>query len=346
LLVSGGLSSGGKESQLIEVVKNLDKAKFECGIITFGINQHYSKQAKQLTSYYREIKKKPTRFEPLFTIWDCFREFKPEVVHVWDSLSSFYVWLPCKIHKIPMIDGSIRDAGVDKGFYFYFKRFFLKKAKIVISNSIAGLNAYRVEGHVIYNIINLSRFHPQLNENEFNMAMTANFTIYKDHETFLKAAVDLIQNKIVDQVYLFGDGPYRQKYTKWIYSNYSEIFNRFHFPGNIPNIEQHLCRCQIGVLCSTLKYSEGLSNSVLEYMAAGLVTITTNLGGSSEIIQDGVNGFLIQPMDDRRIVELVKLLKSNFKLRKTIIGRAKKTIEEKFSFQKNLKLLTQLYESV
>lgn len=44
------------------------------------------------------------------------------------------------------------------------------------------------------------------------------------------------------------------------------------------------------MLCSE---SEGFSNAILEYMRAGRPIICTNTGGNPELIQDGVNGFLV-----------------------------------------------------
>jgi glycosyltransferase involved in cell wall biosynthesis len=343
LMVCSGLVPGGKERQLIEVVKSLDKDKFTIGIITFNKNQHYSNQAKQFSFYFKELYKRPTRFEPLFTIWSCFKEFNPDIVHSWDTISSFYCFLPCKILGIPLIDGSIRDAGIDKGIFYFLKRALLLRANEIIANSMAGLKAYNTNGIVIYNIINTDRFLSQSETNEFNLIMTANFSKFKDHETFLKAAIILVQEKTVDQVFLLGEGIYREKYILWLKNNYPAERNHFHFPGAVRNVEQYLAKCRIGVLCSTVAYSEGLSNSVLEYMSAGLVPIVTNLGGSPEIISDCYNGYLIKPGDFHRIVEYVRILKSDPDFLRLIATRARNTIETKFSMINNLKLHTDLY---
>jgi len=346
LHISGGLGPGGKERQMTELIRNFNGSRFIMGVLTFGKNQHYSSTAKEYSSYFRELTKRPTRLEPFFTIWKCYSEFRPDIVHTWDSLSSMYAWLPCKYHKIKLIDGSIRDSGVDKGWHYHFKRFFLKQASMIISNSMAGLKAYNVEGQVVYNAIDTSRFRPAEENKEFNMVMTANFSEFKDQKTFLNAAVNLVSNNIVDNVYLLGDGLYRNKYLNWIEHEYPEIAPRFHFEGAVSNVEEYLSRCHVGVLCSTPEYSEGLSNSVLEYMAAGLVPIVTDIGGSAEIVDDSRNGYLIQPEDHHRIIELVTMLKSKPGLRGQIIGSAKSTIDEKFSKQKNIDMITMLYGKI
>lgn len=346
LFVIDGLISGGKERQLIEILRNFDHSKFDVGVVTFNDNQHYTKQAAALSDYYKFISKRPFRIKPLFTIWKCYREFKPDIVHTWDSLSSFYSYIPSKYFHTKIIDGSIRDSGVDKGWEYYFKRFFLKRANLILSNSKAGLNAYNIKGQVIYNAIDTSRFLPAARNHEFNLMMTANFSKYKDHETFLKAAVSLTNDRIINNTYLLGEGPYKNSYKNWIGEKYPVIAHRFHFTGSVSNVEQYLAKCRIGILCSTSEYSEGLSNAILEYMAAGLVPIATDLGGSSEIIEDGISGYLIKPNDHHKIIELVLQLHHNSELFEQLKLSAMKTIEEKFIMHRCVGLLASYYESL
>jgi glycosyltransferase involved in cell wall biosynthesis len=346
LFVIDGLRPGGKERQLVEIIKNIDRSRFYTGILTFNRDQHYSRTAKEYSRYYRELKKRPSRLKPLFSIWRCIREFKPDVVHTWDIISSFYAYFPCKYYRIPLINGSVRDSGIEKGFQYQLKRFLLKQADAVVANSEAGLKAYKSKGEVIYNAINPERFHAPSITDEFNLIMTANFSDYKDHETFLKAALKLVRDKTVSQVFLPGDGPNMGRCKALIEKEAEEIRRHFHFPGVVGNIEEYLSTCIVGVLCSTQKYSEGLSNSVLEYMAAGVIPIVTNIGGSTEIVEDNRNGFLIAEGDHRKIVDLVRQLKNDPALQQRISRQAKETIESKFSLTPNLEKLCLLYESL
>lgn len=346
LYITDGLSEGGKERQLVELIKNIDKTVFNIGIVTFNSRQHYSAQARNISSYYRELKKRPTRLEPLFSIWKCFFDFKPDIVHAWDSLSSFYAYLPCVIKKIPFIDGSIRDAGIEKNWEKQFKRFFLKRADMVISNSIAGMKYYGVTGRLVYNSIDRGRFLQKKDLGEFNIVMTARFSKYKDQRTFLLAAIELLKRSIIDRALLLGDGPNKQKYFDWINSDITEYANRIHFLGTVNNVEDYLSNCKIGILCSTASYSEGISNSVLEYMAAGLVPVMTDTGACREIILDGVSGFLFMPRDWRKIVSIVEELKSDQKKFDFVSQNAKKVIEERFDLKENISEYGRIYREI
>lgn len=67
---------------------------------------------------------------------------------------------------------------------------------------------------------------------------------------------------------------------------------RLRFLGARPDVPQLLQVFDVGVLAS---HSESFSNSVLEYVAAGLPVVVTDVGGVREIVEDGKEGFIIPP---------------------------------------------------
>lgn len=344
LFIIDNLRAGGKERQLIEIIKGIRVLeKFYIGVITFNKNCHYSDFVKRNVDYFVELKKRPTRFEPVFTIWKHFKIFNPDIVHTWDALSTFYAYLPCKIFNIKLINGSIRDSGVDKGLFYYFKRFFLKKADLVVANSKAGLLYYKINGQVLYNAIDLNRFLPKTNNSSFNIIMVANFTDYKDHKTFINASIKLAKNNIIDNIYLVGDGKYKPIFKEMIPAF---LKDRFIFTGSVSNVEEYLNKCEVGVLCSSNKYREGISNSILEYMAARLIVVATDNGGTNEIIVDNYNGFLIKAEDPEGLFEKIKYIKDNYKRLEHLKDNAMKVLREKFDYDKNINTLIRIYENL
>lgn len=63
------------------------------------------------------------------------------------------------------------------------------------------------------------------------------------------------------------------------------------FLGEIHDVPALLPLCEIGALVPIR--NEGLSNTILEYMAAGLPTLATDCGGNRELVQDGITGRLV-----------------------------------------------------
>lgn len=60
--------------------------------------------------------------------------------------------------------------------------------------------------------------------------------------------------------------------------------------------------------------TEGMSNAIMEELANGLPVIAFNVGGNSELIQDGYNGILIEDLDSHQLSEKINLLLRNPKL--------------------------------
>ena len=92
-------------------------------------------------------------------------------------------------------------------------------------------------------------------------------------------------------------------------------------------------------------YNEGMPMSVLEGMGYKNITISTDVGGIPQVIQNGENGVIIKPGDtDRLEVELRGLFEDPV-LRGKLSSNARKTIEEKFDLDKNVKKVAEIYET-
>jgi len=86
------------------------------------------------------------------------------------------------------------------------------------------------------------------------------------------------------------------------------------------------------------KYKCGFK--VINYMAAGIPPVASDVGEHSHIIQDGVNGFLCK--NDQQWIEKLRKLIEDENLRKKMGVNARKTAEEKYSLEKNAKKLARV----
>ncbi|GGF08145.1 glycosyltransferase family 4 protein [Flavobacterium limi] len=85
---------------------------------------------------------------------------------------------------------------------------------------------------------------------------------------------------------------------------------------------------------------EGLPYSVLEAMANSRLVVSTNVGGIPEIIEDGVNGFLVPAANSKLLTEKIKYVLGEFKDYDEVVKNSLNTIKYKFSensFSKGLK---------
>jgi len=87
-----------------------------------------------------------------------------------------------------------------------------------------------------------------------------------------------------------GDGPLRDALA--LQAKTLGIAGSVAFHGASANVEEQLACADIGVLASRF---EGLSNTLLECMAAGLPMLATRISGSEDFVKSGRNGWLCEP---------------------------------------------------
>jgi glycosyltransferase involved in cell wall biosynthesis len=113
--------------------------------------------------------------------------------------------------------------------------------------------------------------------------------------------------------------------------------------GYKDDIEYILRACDSFVLGSRL---EGIAGALLQAMASGLVCISTDVGGISEYMKDGVNGFLIKPKDiDAMAKAMGKVLNLDSTLKENIIQNAITTSKE-YSVENMLSKYVKLLEEL
>ena len=78
--------------------------------------------------------------------------------------------------------------------------------------------------------------------------------------------------------------------------------------------------------------SEGTSLSLLEAMTSRCIPIASNVGGMTNIILDGFNGYLVNPEADE-FIEKIELLINDEYLRNKLQNNAKKSADESFSYE-------------
>lgn len=119
------------------------------------------------------------------------------------------------------------------------------------------------------------------------VVMVSRLDAEKDAATFLRAAA---QVSLPDTSFIVaGDGMERHALNELARS--LDIGHRIAFLGNVQDVPALLTECHVGVLVP--RKNEGLSNSILEYMAAGLPVVATDCGGNREIVENGVTGFIV-----------------------------------------------------
>jgi glycosyltransferase involved in cell wall biosynthesis len=112
-----------------------------------------------------------------------------------------------------------------------------------------------------------------------------------------------------------------------------KIIDRIKLLINPANISAILSDCDIYLSTSLF---EGLSNSIMEAMAAGLPVVATDVGDNRYLVRDGYNGFIIPLKDINMIVEKLELLAESEDLRNDFGGKSRLIINNNFTQEKLL----------
>jgi len=108
----------------------------------------------------------------------------------------------------------------------------------------------------------------------------------------LDAAALVIREHPAVRFMIIGDGPERQALMDQ--ARRSSIADHVIFTGFRSDTAQILPQLTMSVLSSL---TEGLSNTLLESLGAGVPVVATRVGGNTEIVAEGITGFLVPPRD-------------------------------------------------
>lgn len=163
----------------------------------------------------------------------------------------------------------------------------------------------------------------------------------KNHKMFIRSAKAVSEQIENVGFILAGEGELSDELKR--FADELKIGKNTFFAGRCTKIPELLSISDVCVLSSK---SEGFSNSILEYMAASKPVVATNVGGASEAIIEGVNGFLVESDDDDALAHhLIDLLKNPEKAKK-FGENGRKVVEEKFSTTAQMGKTLELYESL
>jgi glycosyltransferase involved in cell wall biosynthesis len=345
----GGLVSGGKERRLIELLTFLKKnSGYQTIVLTTKSTVHYQ-IFSELGVVHQQIGK--SRFLKTFSIlkglYYFFRSQKPDIVHTWGRIQTMYT-LPFKlIFGFRLINSQITNAPYRFSFGDkMIDRVNFRFSDLIISNSQAGVNAYHPPKRktiVIPNGMRMERFE-RLPAKEvvkkkyqvstrFLVIMVATHSPKKNYPLFFRVAKE-VNKRRTDVTFLSAgwfdaDSSYYQENLKII-----ENDSRIVLVGEIQDVEALVNAADIGILFSTSSYGEGLSNSILEYMALYKPTIATSFGGSKELVINGETGYLVDPEDIEGIVNNICDLLDQPVLMQEMGKTSRKIVEENYTIEK------------
>ena len=164
--------------------------------------------------------------------------------------------------------------------------------------------------------------------------------------THLKGVKYLVKAaaKIKGEVYIIGDGCELDNLKK-LAGNLK--LKNIHFLGYLGNeeskeLEEFYYRADVFVAPSV--WDEPLGLVILEAMICKTPVVVTRKGGIPLAVKDGYNGLFVRPRNSNQIAEAVNKLLDDEKLRNRLGGNARRTVEEKFDWEKISQKFVRIYK--
>ena len=120
------------------------------------------------------------------------------------------------------------------------------------------------------------------------------------------------------------------------------IADRCEFHGWVTGDEREALFERAAVYCLPSK-NEGLPMSVLEAMAYGIPTVATAVGGVPQVIEDGVNGFLVDVDDEATLSERLASLLAKSELREELGRNGRDQIVRNFGLDRTVAQVVDIY---
>ncbi|KKP68355.1 MAG: Glycosyl transferase group 1 [Candidatus Moranbacteria bacterium GW2011_GWE1_35_17] len=367
---------GGAANATFCILREFSKiTDLEVDLITSSINEKYSveKIGGNITIYKVPIGKNSNNLH--------FQSQKDLIVYAWRALilanklikknkydltHSFFT-VPCGAislwfkltKKIPFVI-SLRGSdvpGYSERFKFIYTilkpliKLIWKKSSTVVSNS-RGLRDLALETNkhqkvdIIFNGIDLDDFCPNESlraKDRFIITIGATRITARKGTNYLVEALGILAPKYPNLLLrILGDGD--EKNNLIDLTKKMKLENFVQFLGRIPR-EETAPYYQEASLFVLPSLNEGMSNAMLEALASGLPILATQTGGTEELVEDGINGFVIKMKDPKDLADKIEMILKDDGLR-VQMGLASRKKAQEMSWKNVAQKYFELYEEI
>jgi glycosyltransferase involved in cell wall biosynthesis len=352
--VIGQLTYGGAERQLYELIRRIDRGKFQCFVYclsekTFPFGDKIKEAGAELRVLRRRHHFDIARVRELARL---LRKDRIDIVHSFLFKANGYAWSACLLAGVSRLVTSARNCKEIGALRDWVNRLAFSASDAIICNgeavrsfSARHFNIPMGKSVVIYNGIDLDRYRPAPTDGdgagkpEDKLVITVGRLVpQKDLELFIEAA------KLLDQEYkgarflVVGDGPCRSDLMRC--AEASGLDGKLTFAGERDDVPDLVAQAEVFWLTSRW---EGLPNVLLEAMACGKPVVARDVGACRELIQHSETGFLVPERDAQTFAHYTMKLLSNPPYAREIGLAGRRKVEEKFSVAQMSEATQMLY---
>ena len=262
---------------------------------------------------------------------------------------------PRRLPVVTTLHGTdITLVGADRS-YLPITRFSIEQSDGVTAVSQylkeATVNSFGVKNEitVIYNFVNCDVYVPASNSalraqyaphGEKILIHLSNFRAVK-RPTDVVEVFSIVQKQLPAVLLMVGDGPERSS-AEWV-ARHNGVDRKVHFLGKRQNIEELFGGADLLLLPSE---NESFGLVALEAMACEVPVVVSNVGGLPEVVQDGVEGFLVAPRDVQTMAARAVQILSDETGRREMGRRARKSARARFCSSKIIPQYENYYRKI
>lgn len=363
-LISGG-DTGGAKTHIIALLKGLNK-RIDAKVICFIEDTFYHDALEEGVPIQVFKQKSRSDMSVINRLVDEIEENDYDIIHCHGARANLIALFLSRKVKKPFITTIHSDFNLDFKDNFYkrivyttLNKLALKRFDYYIAISDAfkdmlverGFNSDDI--FTVYNGIDMDKNLEYTHKEEFSrkyniqpegktfVGIIARLDKVKDHETFLKAARDVSTKNNSVEFILAGEGN-DEKRLKSLASEYG-IKDKVHFIGFLKDQYSFYNAIDINVLTSV---SESFPYAVLEGALMEKPIITTNVGGLSKLVENDVNGYLINVGDSASLADRILKLVENPELMRTFGKNLYDKVKNNYSSESLARVHEEIYNQI
>lgn len=312
LLLTENLGSGGAERQLTGLAVLLKEKGYQVRVITYVKKQFYEPYLKENQIDYKLVRKAANKYTRVYYIWRELCEYNPDVIISFLPSVNITVCLVRLIYVTRLVI-SERSHTMHWNLMTRLRFLLYSISDKLVANSYSEAN--NIISHcpflkkktiAIPNFVDTDYFVPSLMKKRgecFKLVCVGRVIPEKNLLRFIDA-IDKVRNKGFQIKVLWIGSLSNQEYVQQVIDEIRklDLVGIFELHDHIVDIIKVYQSAD--AFCLPSLY-EGYPNVICEAMSCGLPVVCSNVCEMPEIVKDGINGFLFNPLDEYSIVDAI-----------------------------------------
>jgi glycosyltransferase involved in cell wall biosynthesis len=351
------LATAGTETQLLALLRHLDRARVQPFLCLLDGEDEVSRALEPrdcpvLRLGVRSLHR-PSTLAAAYRFRGHLRAQEIDVLQAYFADSAYFGVPAARWAGVPWIIRTQNNLGHwMKPIHRWAGRLCQRWTHATIANCAAcGDAAVRLEGArrdavvVLPNGVDLERFAgvplPPARREPCRVGLVANLRPVKDIETFIGVAARLASPFPDVSFHVAGEGSHRPALEALV--RRLGLQERVVLPGLVSDMPSFLASLDVAVLCSR---AEGMSNAVLEYMAAARPIAATAVGANVELLRHGVDGLIVAPGNAEELSAAVSTLLTDAALARRLGAAARAKVARGYSLESRARRFEDFYENL